>query len=79
MLVAPVYRAILFPTTIFGIPEKLFMLIAIISMAIIMGLRQYWFIPVPIVIFLIIKPMTKNDPFFFDIFLSSMRIPEVLL
>lgn len=74
---SPVYRSLIFPTLIFGMPRKLFILLATATMAVVLGLGQLWFIPLAVLLAIVFYFISKDDPYFFDIYLETIKLPEV--
>jgi type IV secretory pathway TrbD component len=73
----PVFRSLIFPTLLFGMPRKLALVLATATMAVALGLGQIWFVPLSVVIAVIFYFISKDDPYFFDIYLETIKLPEV--
>jgi type IV secretory pathway VirB3-like protein len=74
--VAPIYKSIMFPPLIMGVPKKMFALIAIISLVVVISFSQYWFLIFTVLALLVAKWIAKKDPFVFEITLELMKIPD---
>jgi len=72
----PVFRSLVFPTLIFGMPRKFFITLATATMAVVFGLGQIWFAPLSVVLAVIFYFISKDDPYFFDIYLETIKLPE---
>ena len=77
-LVAPVHRSILFPPLVFGMPRKLFVLIGIITLALVVSMGQVWFIAVSLVSMLVARRISKEDIYAFEIYLQLFKFPKEL-
>jgi type IV secretory pathway VirB3-like protein len=76
--IAPIFRSLLFPATIIGMPKNLFFGLSFITLAIVSVLQQWWFIAIFVLLIVFFNFMTKNDPFFFDIYTDVIKLPEVM-
>ena len=77
LLVAPVYRSLLFPPLVFGMPRSLFMFIGVSSLAIVVSLGQVWFLGVTVIAMIASRSIGKVDRYVFEIFAELMRLPQV--
>lgn len=77
VLVAPVYRSLLFPALLFGMPRRLFFLIVIGSLPLVVSFHQVWFLLVTVGALAGARAMGKADPFGFDIYRDLLRIPTM--
>lgn len=77
LLIAPVYRSLLFPSLVFGMPRRLFLLIAVSSLAIVVSLGQIWFLAVTVASLASGRLIGKTDRYVFEIFAELMRLPAV--
>lgn len=77
-LTAPVYRSLLTPQMFLGMPRMLGLLVAIFTMAMVVGASQYWFLAVFIVVVFVFRKMSNEDVYFFDIFRRLVRLPDVM-
>jgi type IV secretory pathway TrbD component len=78
LLTAPVYRALLSPPMIMGVPQKLFIFTALFTAVMVLSLSQWWFIAFAILILIVGREMAKADNYFFDFALYTLRTPEVM-
>ena len=78
LLVCAVYRSVLFPALIFGIPRRLFLVIGIASLAIVVSLGQLWFLAVTLAGMLAARFLGRRDPYVFEIYLELLRLPKAL-
>jgi len=76
-LVAPVYRSLLFPPLVFGMPRRLFLLIAVSSLAIVVSLGQLWFLIITVATLFGGRAIGKIDRYAFEIFTELLRLPPV--
>jgi len=72
----PVFRSLVFPTLIFGMPRKFFITLATATMAVVFGLGQIWFAPLSVVLAFIFNYISKDDPYFIYIYLETIKLPE---
>ncbi len=77
MIEAAVYRSLLFPMLVAGLPRTFAIAIGTMTMAVAFGLGQIWFIGFSVFLFIFGNILTKKDPYFFDIFLKVIKLPEV--
>ena len=77
-LTAPIYRSILTPPTIFGMPRNFFVLIGITTMVLVFSLGQIWFLAVTLVLMIVSRKVSKDNPFAFDIYAQSFKLPKEL-
>ena len=73
-----VYRSLIFPQLIFGMPRNLFFILITLTLAVSLGLGQIWFVPFAIVLAVVFYFISKKDPYFFDIYMAMVKMPEVL-
>lgn len=77
MLVAPVYRSLILPNLIFGVPRKLALLLLMFTLGMVFSLGQVWFLAVTVALFAVFNILGRNDPMFFDLFIQLVKLPEV--
>lgn len=77
LLIAPVYRSLLFAPLVFGMPRRLFLLIAVSSLAIVVSLGQVWFLVVTVAALIAGRLIGKADRYVFEIFAELLRLPSV--
>jgi type IV secretory pathway VirB3-like protein len=76
--VAPIYRSILYPPLMLGMPRNLFFLIMISTATIVVSFRQYWFLLFAVVALLFARRFAKTDIYIFEITVELMKLPERL-
>jgi type IV secretory pathway VirB3-like protein len=59
-------------------PRKLFMLIAISSMALVLSLAQWWFLVVTVFLLIVARRVSKEDRWVFDVYTQFLKLPSVL-
>lgn len=62
---------------IFGLPRNFAITILIMSLTMIMALGQIWFAFVTAILLIAGGFMGRRDPYFFDIYLAAVKLPEV--
>lgn len=77
-LEAPVYKSVIFPVTVFGLPHNIFVMLLIITLHLCISEAQLWFAGIFLGILLLSKIITKNDPFFFYVYFEVIKLPEVM-
>jgi type IV secretory pathway VirB3-like protein len=77
-LVSPVYRSILFPSLVFGMPRRLFIIIGIATLALVFSLGQIWFLAVTFTLMLITRKISKQDRYVFEIYTQLFKTPQEL-
>ena len=78
VLVAAVHRSILFPSLVFGMPRRLFIILGVTTLALVFSLGQVWFIAVTFVLMLITRRISKEDRYVFEIYAQLFRMPKEL-
>jgi type IV secretion system protein VirB3 len=74
----PVHRSLAEPLLIAGLPRTLAFLLWTVAAACVLGLRQFWILPIAIVTHLALAAITRRDPHFFDVFLRALKHQERL-
>ncbi len=74
----PIFKSLIPPQLIFGMPRKLFVAVITATVAIVFSLGQLWFIPVAVILVIIFSAMSKQDPYFFDISSALIKLPKVM-
>ena len=77
-LESTVYRSILFPPLVFGMPRKLFVFIGITTLALVVSLGQIWFLAVTLVTMIVGRRISREDRYVFDVYMQLARLPDVL-
>jgi type IV secretory pathway VirB3-like protein len=75
-LTAPVYKSIIKPKLLFGVPRNFFILLATVTTAMVLSLSQYWFILISFGIVAVFNPIAKQEPYFFDMLTGLLRLPN---
>jgi len=75
---APVFRSLLEPLKVLGMPRNAGVLIGTLTMAMVVGAGMIWFLAVTVVLVVLANIMGKHDPWFFDIMRDLIKLPEVL-
>ena len=78
LLEAPVHRSILFPPLVLGMPRRLFLIIAITTLALVMSLGQLWFLTVTLILMIAGRRISKEDRYVFDVYTQLARLPSEL-
>lgn len=68
----PIYTALLKRKMMMGIPQTIFLLIIGMSIIMMFGFEQYWFIGVSLILIIVSRSITKNDEFLLEIILDSL-------
>lgn len=68
-----VHRSLTEPIMFAGLPKSFALLLWTLSLCIVLGLYQIWFLPITIVLHLFFAALARRDPYFFDIFLRAIR------
>ncbi len=74
----PVYKSIMYPANVFGLPQNVFVMLLVITLYLCIVEAQFWFAGVTLSILLLSKIISKNDPFFFDIYFEVIKLPKVM-
>jgi len=74
----PVRRSIIKRDLWLGIPFVPLMVLIFVSVIIILGFNQYFFIVVSVVLWFILKQITRNDEWLLDIIITSILQPDDL-
>ena len=77
-LYSPVYRSILFPSLVFGMPRRLFLILGIATLALVFSLGQFWFLGVTVVLMLITRKIAKEERWVFEIYSQLFKLPQEL-
>lgn len=77
-LEAPVYRSLTEVPTVFGMPRKVGLLLGFLTLIMTVTMSQWWFIPVAFGVMFLFRVMGKKDAYFFEIWTSLLKLPEVM-
>lgn len=75
---AIIFRSILYPALVFGMPRKLFLLIGITTLVMVVSLGQIWFAAVTLVLLLAARFVSKDERFIFEIYMNLIKFPKEL-
>lgn len=75
---APVHRSLTEVILLGGLPRTVAILLWTVVAAIGLGLQQIWVLPIAIVGHIGLVFVTKNDPYFFDVFVRAIKTPKKL-
>jgi type IV secretion system protein VirB3 len=75
----PFHRSLTETILLAGVPRTPAYLLWTLTIALGFGLQQIWVIPFGIAIHFLLVAVTKNDPFFFDIFVNAMKNPQKIV
>ncbi|SPD72442.1 Type IV secretory pathway VirB3 family protein [uncultured Desulfobacterium sp.] len=74
----PYHRSLMQVVLIAGLPRSAAYMLWTIAAALGMGMRQWWVLPVAIVIHALVAIFIKNDPYFFEILNRALKAPKSL-
>jgi type IV secretion system protein VirB3 len=74
----PVHRSLTEVILLGGVPRTPAILLWTLAGALAFGLQQLWVLPVAIGLHFGLVSMTKQDPFFFDVFIQAIKSPKRL-
>ncbi len=77
-LVVRVFKSILDPPTLFGLPRLAFFVLAGLTVSMVVSLQQFWFIPVAVLLYITFRIIGKKDPHIINIYRQVLKIPEEL-
>lgn len=75
----PFHRAIISRELIAGISRTALFILFILTVIIVLGLHQWWFIAVTILLFLVFRKCTKYDEYLIEIIMHAVLLPDELL
>jgi type IV secretory pathway VirB3-like protein len=75
-LTTTLYQAILWPRLLFGVPRNFFIMLAAMTAGMVLALQLYWFLIVFIAIIAIFNPLSKAEPYFFEMVTGLLRLPN---
>ena len=67
------HNSLVTPIMLAGVPRRFAILNGTLCAAVVLGLRAYYALPLFIILHIIGVVLTKNDPYFFDVLLRSLR------
>jgi type IV secretory pathway VirB3-like protein len=73
-----VHRSLLRRDLVAGVSRITFAIIILLTVYMVFGVRQYWFVAVSIVIYLVVRALTKSDEYLVEIILDALLLPDDL-
>jgi type IV secretory pathway VirB3-like protein len=71
-----VHRSLLRRDLIAGVSRTAFGIIIVITVYMVLGVRQYWFAAVSVALYLVARALTKSDEYLVEILLDSLLLPD---
>lgn len=68
-----IHRSLTEPILFAGLPKNFALVLWTLSMCIVLGLYQIWFLPITLVAHFFFAALARRDPYFFDVFLRAVR------
>ena len=53
-------------------------IIIALTVYMVFGVRQYWFVAVSVVLYLVVRALTKSDEYLVEIILDALMLPDDL-
>ena len=75
----PVHRALVQRDLIFGIPALGLLILLLVGVYTIYILEQYYFAFVIVVLYIVMRILTKKDPYFIDILFEHVNQKDVII
>ena len=73
-----VHRSLLRRDLVAGVSRLTFAIIISLTVYMVFGVRQYWFVAVSVVIYLVVRALTKSDEYLVEIILDALLLPDDL-
>jgi type IV secretory pathway VirB3-like protein len=73
-----VHRSLLRRDLVAGVSRMTFAIIIALTVYMVFGVRQYWFIAVSVVLYLVVRALTKSDEYLVEIILDALLLPDDL-
>ena len=73
-----VHRSLLRRDLVAGVSRLTFAVIISLTIYMVFGVRQYWFVAVSAVIYLVVRALTKSDEYLVEIILDALLLPDDL-
>lgn len=73
-----VHRSLLRRDLVAGVSRLTFAIIISLTVYMVFGVRQYWFVAVSGVIYLVVRALTKSDEYLVEIILDALLLPDDL-
>ena len=77
-LEVPLHRSLVEPMLMLGLPRTVALVLWTSICAVGFGLRQLWVLPIGIALHAVCAAGAKADPYFFDVFISALKIQHRL-
>lgn len=74
----PFRRSLMQVMLMAGLPRTLAFMIWTTAGALGLGMRQWWVVPVAVIIHIGVAMLTKKEPYFFEIFIRAIKAPDKL-
>lgn len=74
----PVHQSLVDPILVGGLPRTVAFILWTTTAALVLGMHSWYILPVALVIFFILHRMTREDPYFFDVFRRAWIQPPQL-
>jgi len=75
-ITAPVYRALLSRQTMMGLPKQLAMALGVLTMTMVVGFGQVWFLVFTVALYVAGRMFAKQDEYFFELALRALKMPD---
>lgn len=75
---APVFRSLLEPLKVLGMPRNVGVLVGTLTLAMVIGAGMVWFLGVTAVLVIVSNVMARHDAWFFDIMRDLIKLPEAM-
>lgn len=73
-----VHRSLLRRDLVAGVSRTTFAIIIALTVYMVFGVRQYWFAAVAVILYLIVRALTKSDEYLVEIILDALMLPDDL-
>ena len=73
-----VHRSLLRRDLVAGVSRMTLAIIIALTVYMVFGVRQYWFVAVTVVIYLVARALTKSDEYLVEIILDALLLPDDL-
>jgi type IV secretion system protein VirB3 len=74
----PFHRSLMQVVLMAGLPRSVALMLWTTAGALGLGMRQLWVVPFALVLHFGIALLTRNDPYFFEIFTRALKAPGTL-
>jgi type IV secretory pathway VirB3-like protein len=73
-----VHRSLLRRDLVAGVSRMTLAIIIALTVYMVFGVRQYWFVAVSVVLYLVVRALTKSDEYLVEIILDALMLPDDL-